>query len=149
MGDGKLSSLRHYVDAKHHVFAGCAFLILGFAVQLCGLLIRTSNELVATSVLVWEGVTVFAAAALVWALSIWMSRRSLCRYLRDFFQRSEWAFEKNMPLTREIGDLFEIPYTPEDSIEAYIGKVRIALGLSREIPKSRNRENIRIPSLSL
>lgn len=127
-GEGRISSIRRYIDAKNRVIIGCAFLVVGFAVQLVGLHRRQPSEPPESGRLALEGGAVLLLGAAMWFYASLRSRSSLRRYLEEFFRRSPWPFEKHMELTKEIGDLFGIPHTPDDSIEAYVAKVRKAIG---------------------
>lgn len=138
INSSSLSQIRHYIDAKHHVFSGCGFLIVGFGIQLVGLLlIGPSNEAVSAERLMVEGFVVLVIGALCWMGTNLMSRNSLQRYLRDFFQRNYWPFEENIELSKEIGDVFGIPYNPEDSIEAYLYKLRTTVGVPENLHRAK------------
>lgn len=58
-------------------------------------------------------------------------RRYLLAHLREF----PFSFEDNLALTREIGELFGVPGSPEDTLESYVRKLRERLGLKESQSK--------------
>jgi hypothetical protein len=55
--------------------------------------------------------------------------------VKDHLQKHSFSFEDQIALTREIGDLFGVISSQEDTLEGYVRKVRDSLGI--KIPPSR------------
>lgn len=67
-------------------------------------------------------------------------RRHLLTHLRQF----PFSFEDNIALTREIGALFGMPSTKEDTLEDYVRRLRERLSLPAA---SRRVDRLRVPPL--
>jgi len=65
-------------------------------------------------------------------------KRHLLAHLRQF----PFSFEDNISLTREIGALFGMPSTSEDTLEDYVRRLRVKLGLP---PEARRVDRLRVP----
>ncbi len=71
---------------------------------------------------------VLVAGSFALLLDGWISR-AMRNHLRDHFRKHPFLFEDHIALTREVGDLFGVPSNQEDTLEAYVARVRKALGL--------------------
>lgn len=103
--------------------------ILGFLFLTTGFLLQVVAQWDAglSTLAFCVGIIGFAAA--VYAIGAYSSRRAFRKLLREFFQSAEWSFSDDMALTKEIGDLLGVPHSKEMSVDAYVQKVRQALGV--------------------
>lgn len=126
---GSLRSIKDYVLNKIQVVIGFLFLTGGFVLQAAGAWQAIQDR---GTVLLICG-SIFVTAVLVYIVGAQYSRRAFRAYLREFFRRHEFAFTANMALTKEIGEVFGVHQDPDESVEAYVQKVRRHL----QIPESR------------
>ena len=61
--------------------------------------------------------------------------RAMRNAVKEHLQKHPFSFEDQIALTREIGDLFGVASSQEDTLEGYVRKVRAGLGIT--IPPSR------------
>ena len=81
---------------------------------------------------------IFLTAFLIGTIGYATSRRAFKRYLKDFFRKNPWPFARNMGLTQEIGEIFGIPKSPDDTVEMYCAKLRRELKLPEPSENDRN-----------
>ncbi len=94
------------------------------------------------AIVICGSIVVFAVA--VYAIGAYSSRRAFRKLLREFFQQqSSWSFTENMALTKEIGEILGVPHSPDMTVEAYVHKVRQALGCSSQATKPATPERAR------
>lgn len=133
MGVKSLERVRDTALNNMQVMIGFLFLTAGFLLQTLG---------------TWEGVAdeiltlgfcagIIAVAVLVYAIGAYSSRRAFRKLLRQFFQNHAWSFTDNMALTKEVGEMLGVVHTPDMTVEEYVHKVRLALGVSAQ-PKQGN-----------
>ncbi len=126
VGAGSMVALRDYALNKIQVVIGFLFLNTGFLLQAFALYASISDGLTTAIICV----AIVACAGGVYLIGWLYSRLSFKRLLMDFFKRNpQWSFAENMPLTKEIGKYVGIRQTPDETIDAYIKKLRLALGL--------------------
>lgn len=105
------------------VVLGFVFLTLGFVLQAAGHWDGQWLTLAACG-----GIVVAAAA--VYFVGAYQSRRAFKKLLREFFQRqSTWSFTEDMELTKEIGSILGVPYSGDMTRDVYVHQVRQALGM--------------------
>jgi len=137
---GKLTSIRGYIFHRLQIHLGFLFLLLGFGFQLYGHYqpsVPGAAPVEASSgfPLPWVGFVLLAVGVLEvggWLLSHALFRR----YLREHFRTHPPDLETDMELTRELGELFGIPSTGDDTVPGYLMRVRRAVGLD-EAPAAR------------
>lgn len=111
------------------VIIGFLFLTTGFLLQIVA---QWDGEVL--TLLSCAGIILFASA--VYGIGAYSSRRAFRKLLREFFQlQRNWSFTENMALTKEIGEILGVPLTADMTVEAYVHKVRQALGVSAPLPK--------------
>jgi hypothetical protein len=71
----------------------------------------------------------------VFAIGAYSSRRAFRKLLREFFQTEEWSFTDDMQLTKEIGEALGVPHAKDMTVEEYVHRVRLALGVQSQ-PKA-------------
>ena len=122
--------IRDYVLNKIQVVIGFLFLTAGFILQAL-----TAWSQIGTSIKIICAVLVAFASA-IYLFGAKYSRHSFRKYLIQFFQRHPYDFLLNIDVTKQIGKAFGIAGSPEDSVELYVAKVMLALGLDPTKPRS-------------
>ena len=121
----ELHSIREYIFHRAQVNLGFGFLLAGFVLQLYGRYQPApANEGVPV---VWIGAVVILAALLLLASWSW-SLLAFRNYVAKHFRENPPDFEVNLPLAREVGDLFSVPRYKDDTVEAYLRRLSDRLG---------------------
>lgn len=138
---GKLISIRGYIFHRLQIHLGFLFLLLGFGFQLYGHYHVPAADALAAEVpetartgfpLPWVGYVLLAVGVL--EVGGWLLSHALFkRYLREHFRESPPDLESDFELTRELGELFGIPSTGDDTVQGYLQRVRRAIGLDPEV----------------
>jgi len=111
------------------VVIGFLFLTTGFLLQIVA---QWSGDVL--TLISCGGIILVATA--VYAIGAYSSRRAFRRLLREFFQHQKnWSFTEDMALTKEVGEILGVPHTADMTVEAYVRRVRQALGVSAATPK--------------
>ncbi len=126
---GERNALR---AAKGAIF-GRAQMALGFLFLLCAVGMGLAAHLDsspehARSATFWVGavlITVLIGELGLW----WWARRLLKRHVESWIQRAGGRLDTDAALAREIGDLFGVEQREDDTVEAYVARVRKAAGL--------------------
>lgn len=127
---GRLQSVREYVYNRVQTTLGFAFLLAGFGLQLVGQF-RTAGASGPPLSMVWVGVIVAAAIALLfsgWWWSVWAFRR----YVREYFAHNPKDFRAEPIMAREVGDLFGVESSEDDTVEDYVGRLIRETGLPQQ-----------------
>ena len=109
VGAGSLATIRDYALNKMQVVIGFLFLNAGFLLQM-----MANWDVLVGQLFFCLGI--IGAAALVYMVGAYYSRRSFKRLLREFFKVHAWSFTENMVLTKEIGlflDSFSVTSGPQ------------------------------------
>ena len=125
-GPRSLTVLWDAVLAKARGQAGATFIVLGSGFLLASVLLPSLALPHVQSV--GAGILVLLAFLLQFLLAGHV-KRSVRNAVKDHLGRHPFSFEDQISLTREIGDLFEVPSSQEDTLEGYVAKVRHALGI--------------------
>ena len=126
---GERSALR---AAKGAIFKR-AQLALGFLFLLCALGMGLAAHLNAApehgrSATFWIGAVL--VTALVGELALWWwAKQLLKRHVERWTERAGGRLDTDAALAREIGDLFGVEQREDDTVEAYVARVRKAAGL--------------------
>lgn len=123
----RLTSIRDFIFHRVNIHLGFLFLLSGFGVQLYGHL-RPEEAGPKEFPTAWVGVILLLAIALEVA-GWWWSHRLFRRYVREYLLVHPADFETDAGLAREVGELFGIPATPEDTVESYVLRLRVRLGV--------------------
>ena len=59
----------------------------------------------------------------------WLSHALFRRYVREYFLAHPPDLESDMKLARELGELFSIPSEGDDSVQAYLLRIRQRIGI--------------------
>jgi len=128
----RLASVREYIFHRLQVHLGFLFLLAGFGLQLYGRYQGQAAEARPQSFpTAWVGIVLLAVVALE-VLGWWASHRLFRRHLRRHFRAHPPDLESDVRLARELGELFGIQSAGDDSVPAYLARIRREIGLSRE-----------------
>lgn len=124
---GRLQSVREYVYNRVQTTLGFAFLLAGFGFQLIGRF-REAPPGEAPLSMPWVGVIVIVAIGLLfsgWWWSVWAFRR----YVREYFTENPRDFMAEPGVAREVGELFGIESSDDDTVEDYVARLIQETGL--------------------
>ncbi len=124
---GRLQTVREYVYNRLQVVLGFAFLLIGFGMQLVGHFLSLPEGAEPLN-MAWVGALVFAVVVMLfggWWWSLWAFRR----YVREYFTAHTTRFETQGALVREVGELFGVEPSANDTVVTYAERVRQAAGL--------------------
>lgn len=138
---GSLRNIKDYVNKRNQVVIGLIFLLLGYCLQIYGSLPQNHGKSGLFSR--WTIFTVvFLLVASIVVMSIILSvikiiwtQRAFKKLLIDSIRGNQWAFEENIRLTKELGELLGIEKKHDSSIEEYVQRIRENLKLEREVRK--------------
>jgi hypothetical protein len=137
LGGRRLASIRELLFRRMQVHLGFLLLLGGFGLQLYGHYRPPVSRPGAPEFpLAWAGAILLALVALEiggW----WLSHRLFRRTVRRFFLEHPPDLDADMRLTRELGELFGIPSDADDTVEAYVERLRRRIGLPRTSPGPR------------
>lgn len=139
-GDPKrLATIRTYIFHRLQIHLGFLFLLLGFGLQLYGHY-RPVPEPLGWQVFptAWVGAVVLAVVGLE-VLGWWLSHILFRHYVRVHFREHPPDLEANVALARELGELFAIQSAGDDTVQAYIDRLRRTLGLPPGRPAAQRR----------
>lgn len=126
----QLRTIREYIFHRVQVSLGFTCLLSGFGLQLFGRYRPIPIKTEPVFPVVWVSlVSVVVIALLVagWWWSLWVFRR----YVRKYFQGNPPDFEADMEMTREVGELFGITSSGDDTVHSYVERVRTRVGAPR------------------
>lgn len=125
----RLSSIRSYIFHRVQIHLGFLFLLAGFGLQLFGHFGRSAQSPPAERFpVVWVGLVLLAVVVLE-LMGWWLSHRLFRRYVREYFMTHPPNLESDMGLARELGELFRIPSAGDDSVQAYLQRIRRSIGI--------------------
>jgi hypothetical protein len=122
----RLPAIREYVFHRVQVGVGFTWLLAGFASMLFGRLRQSASEPVLP--VFWVGCIVLVTVGLL-ACGWWWSSRSFRGHVRDHLLAHPPDFEGNLGLAREVGALFGVESSDDDSVQAYLERLRTTIGL--------------------
>ncbi|QDV06881.1 hypothetical protein Poly30_23980 [Planctomycetes bacterium Poly30] len=129
---GRLQSVREYVYNRVQTTLGFAFLLAGFGFQLIGrfreVVPEGSGPVEPPLSMAWVGVIVASAIILLfsgWWWSVWAFRR----YVREYFTDNPRDFMAEPAVAREVGELFGIESSENDTVEDYVKRLVKETGL--------------------
>ena len=121
-----LSAVRGEMEARGRSEIGLFYFIFGSGALACSVYMNTPIPLWVLPVGLL-GVSISAALFLL--LQPMVSRARLRRQIRMHLRVTDFSFEDNIALAREVGALFRVEPAPEETLESYVNKVRSALGV--------------------
>jgi len=126
----RLHSIRDYIFHRSQTHLGFLYLMLGFGLMLFGRLSPPGPGEAPSLPVVWVGILVLSAALLE-GLSWWWSRRLFRRYVRAQLVAQPHDFGGDMRTAVEVGELFDVEARPEDTVQTYMARLRVAVGVPR------------------
>lgn len=133
-GRARLASIRQYIFHRLQVHLGFLFLLLGFGLELFGhyrppeAIPGRGAETWPAFPTAWVGVVLLAVVFLE-LFGWWLSHQLFRHHVRRHFQASPPDLERDMPLARELGELFGIQSDGDDTVQSYLERLRRAVGL--------------------
>jgi len=128
--DGRLRSIREYIFHRVQIHLGFLFLLSGFGLQLYGRLRPAPVDPDAGFPVAWVGAILILAVGLE-LLGWWLSHRLFRGYVREYFIEHPVDFDQDIKLAREIGALFGIESSGEDTVQSYVARLCRDVGLPR------------------
>lgn len=122
-----LRTIREYIFHRVQVNLGFGFLLAGFGLQLYGHAFPLPVEAERNFPIVWIGLVVVLAVILL-SVSWWWSLFAFRQYMRDHFRTHPVDFEANLKLAREVGELFGLASLEDDTVQAYLVRLRREIG---------------------
>lgn len=143
----RLPAIREFVFHRAQVGVGFTYLVAGFGVQLLG---RYRSGAAVPGVaepefpVAWVGAVLVITIALL-ALSWWWAKHAFRRHVRAHLRREPPDFEANLPLAREVGDLFGVESRDDDTVQSFLERLHHALEMPA--PDRRPRREIPLPRM--
>ncbi len=138
---GRLRTIRETIFQRLQVHLGFLLLLVGFGLQLFG---HYQPAPTAAFPVGWVGIILLGVIGLEvsgWWLSHWLFRR----YVRDYFLENPPDFETDVNLARELGELYGIPSAGDDTVQAYLARLRHRIGLPERASGPRREEGLGVP----
>lgn len=132
----EIRRIREFVFHRVQMTLGFLFLVAGFSAQLYGRAVPPAED--GGSPALWIGAVVVLAIALEvggW----WWSLHSLRGHVRAHLREYPPDFETDTNLAREIGELFGLESTADETVQSYAARLRGQLGLAPPRSSASNR----------
>ena len=126
-GPTTLAVLRDAIHAKARGQTGAVFLLLGTGFLFASAWVVWESPF---SLSFWGGGGLVALAVCLQLLLESHVIRAMRNAVKEHLQKHPFSFEDQISLTREIGDLFGVASSQEDTLEGYVRKVRTSLGIT-------------------
>ncbi|MCY2960628.1 MAG: hypothetical protein NTY35_10725 [Planctomycetota bacterium] len=123
-----LVAIREHIFQRLQVGIGFLYLLAGFGLELLARLRPPATESAPALPVFWVAAVALATVVLLAAGWLWTSR-AFRGYVRERLTASPGELETDPALTREVGELFGVETSPEDSVTSYAERVRRATGL--------------------
>ncbi len=124
----RLATIRTYVFHRLQVHLGFLFLLGGFGLQLYGRYQAPPPDGWRAFPTAWVGILALSLGALE-LLGWWLSHALFRHHVKAHFRARPPDLETNVALARELGELFGIQSAGDDTVQAYLERLRRALGL--------------------
>jgi hypothetical protein len=136
---GSLRPVKDYLYRMNQLVIGLILLISGYGLQILGVLDSGRAEVTHGSYLFsgWSrvAVMVFLAACIsvvgvvLHFVGSLLAKRSFKNLIISYVKEHNWAFEDNMKLTKEIGNIIGVSEATVSTIEEYVDEVKRRLKL--------------------
>lgn len=148
----RLHAIREYVFHRAQVAVGFTYLVGGFGLELLGRYCPTPSAAASlgehgespTFPAAWVGAILVLTIALL-AAAWWWARHSFRRHVRGHLRRDPPDFETDLRLAREVGDLFGVASSDDDTVQSYLERLHRAIDLPP--PERRGRRETPLPSM--
>ena len=124
-----MRAIREFVFHRVQMALGFLFLVLGFAAQMLGHARPRAVSDEGGSAVMWIGLVLVLAVVLEVA-GWWWSLHSLRSHVRSYLRVNPPEFETDLPLAREVGELFGIESRADETVQSYAARLRASLGLA-------------------
>lgn len=125
---GRLRSVREYVYNRVQTNLGFTFLLGGFGLQLYGRYGEAGAQGTTPFSMAWVGLIVVLAVGLLFS-GWWWSMLAFRRYVRQYFIQHPPNLMGDPATMRELGELFGVESYDDDTVEAYVARLRAKAGL--------------------
>ena len=139
----RLPAIREHVFHRAQIAVGFTYLVAGFGVQLLGRYRPVAPLEERPFPVAWIGAVVVLTIGLLGA-SWWWAKHSFRRHVREHLRREAPDFEADLRLAREVGDLFGVLASDDDTVQSYLERLHRELRMTppvwrgkREMPLSR------------
>jgi hypothetical protein len=120
-----------------HTYFGLGFLLTGFLFQIAAVLPITAHSEIPGPSLPYLLVGVVAVAAVLEIAGTRYSKRSFRKHLRRFFRTNpRFSFERNPEIAKEIGEIFDVGATPDETVEGYVRRLRVKIGVDEGLVRT-------------
>ena len=137
---GRLRSVREYIYNRVQTNLGFTFLLGGFGLQLFGRYGEAGEQGAAPFSMAWVGVIVVLAVGLLFS-GWWWSMLAFRRYVRQYFRQHPPNLEGDPATMRELGELFGVESYADDTVAAYVARLRAKAGLPGDSRKLRSSQH--------
>lgn len=124
----RFGALREALFLRAQLVVGFTWLALGFALQLLGRFHSASEPVFPVG---WTGVVVVATLILL-AIAWGWSLRATRELVRDALKERGVELDEEPALARDLGDLFGVEPSPEDTVETFSARLEAAIGIVRK-----------------
>jgi hypothetical protein len=125
----KLASIRGTIFRRLQIHLGFFLLLAGFGLELYGhYRSPVAEESGGRFPFLWVGAIVVSVVALVLG-GWWLSHALFLRYVQEHFRAHPPDLEGDFALARELGELFGIPTSGDDSVQSYLLRIRRRIDL--------------------
>lgn len=131
-GEGRptLRTVKDHVLRKIHTYLGLGFLLAGFLLQIAAVLPIFPRGERPSGFLPFAIGGVLLLATLLELVGANYSRNSFRRHLKRFFRAHPgYPLERNVELAKEIGAVFGLETTPDETVEGYLSRLRKRMGV--------------------
>lgn len=128
-GQIELRPVGQYVFHRVQVNLGFLLLLSGFGLQLFGHVRPLPAGVEPSFPAAWIG-WIAIGVILLEGIGWWWSRFLFRHHVRRFLRETPVDFETNTQLAREVGELFGLESSGEDTVQSYVARLRQRIGLS-------------------
>lgn len=124
-----LVAIREHIFQRLQVGIGFLYLLAGFALELLARLRPPLADPTPSFPVFWVAVVALGTVVLLAVGWAWTTQ-AFRRYVRERLSAAPGELEADPALTKEVGELFGVEASPEDSVASYAERVRRATGLA-------------------
>lgn len=138
LSTGRLRDFKASILKRNQVVMGYVFVVLAIVNNLFGSSSQEENGVIkswsfSAKLALLVGSLALLCGLLNYLCRLW-SKSSFKRHLVEIVTERQFPFEKNLPLTQEIGKLLGVPLVENDTVESYVARVRQHLNIPQPPP---------------